>query len=170
MTDVHAIASTGCSCSLITGKYIFCCCQSHHFLPLIDCFCLLVLLKVSSCCGCYCLLCPADWPADWPADCWSPFVFLLLPLLLCHCCAHLPFSKCGCQWCSIEDGQCNVHQHHSHHQQLHWQHCHWHHQHQTFFSWHMQFMYCTLHIQSVAFNFLNPKFTMQDNDLSVNSP
>jgi len=76
MMDVHSIASTGQSCSLITVRYIYCCCQYHHSFHWLIVFVYWCCFKSSGCCGCYCLL----RPADWPVDCWSTSVFLLLPL------------------------------------------------------------------------------------------
>jgi len=104
MMDVHSIASTGQSCSLITVRYIYCCCQYHHSFHWLIVFVYWCCFKSSSCCRCYCLL----QLVDWLVDCWSTSVFLLSPLLLCHCHGHLLCSTCSCRRRSIEDGQCNV--------------------------------------------------------------
>jgi len=86
MMDVHSIASTGRSCSLITVRYIYCCCQYHHSFHWLIVFVYWCCFKSSGCCRCYCLL----RPADWPVDCWSTSVFLLLPLcfaiVMATCC------------------------------------------------------------------------------------
>jgi len=55
------------------------------FLLLVDCFCQRVLLQVSNCCGCYCLL----WPADWPVDCCSNLVFFF-----CRFCFAIAMTTC----------------------------------------------------------------------------
>jgi len=73
-------------------------------------FCLLVLLRVSGCCGCYCLL----RLAVWPVDCSSTSGFLLSPLLLCHCRVNMLCRTCGCKQLSIKEGlrKCVCWQHH----------------------------------------------------------
>jgi len=55
------------------------------FLLLVDCFCQRVLLQVSNCCGCYCLL----RPADWPVDCCSNLVFFF-----CRFCFAIAMTTC----------------------------------------------------------------------------
>ncbi len=168
MTDMHSIASTGQSCSLITVRYIYCCCQSHHSFRWLIVFVYWCCFKSSSCCGCYCLL----QSVDWLVDCWSTSVFLLSPLLLCHCHGHLLCSKCSCRQRAIEDGQCNVCWQHHHRRQRHQQHRHRHHRSSSnvFSLDTCDFPYFTLHVQSVALIIFNPNFTIQDNGLSVNSP
>jgi len=144
VTDMHVIASTA---KVLTHHR-----QINHFVTasLIASCCWLIVFVYSwlfrspvtatGCCGCYCLLLPADWPFD----CWFPIS--PVTAFLHHRCWHLLCSKCGWWMTFIEHRQCNVRRQHRRRSLA---------PSSNFFSWHMWFFIFTMHVPSVLWAALN---------------